>query len=321
MKTTQRVFWLDEQSGLKSLKLAEISIPKPKDNEILIKHTAIGINFTDYQYISGAIPLPKTPFIPGMEAVGIVEAVGKSIKTYNVGQRVGYATSIGGGFSEYRTLREELIFPIHDGISDESAVINLTKGMTAHYLMRRTFFVHPEMKILLHGALSNVARLMVPLAKHYKAEIYGTVEKDSQVKIAKDLGYSNVFTYSEFDKHISKNTFNVVYDGIGGGLLSRSINVIQPFGLLVNFGNAINPFVMPSRESLEKKSLFLTFPNIQNYKQNNKELCLRALEVFALIYGGIFPSVAKSKYSFEEIPVAIKNIEERKNVGPIAIML
>jgi NADPH2:quinone reductase len=321
MKTTQKVFWIEEQLGAKSLKLAEITIPKPKAHEVLIRHTAIGINFEDYKYISGQIPLTKKPFIPGMEAVGIVEAIGSDIKTYGIGQRVGYATAPGGAFSEYRTIKEELIFPIHEQISDESAVINLTKGMTAHYLMSRTFFIRPEMKILVHGASSNVAKLMAALAKHYKAEIFGTVATNDKIKSLKKIGYQDVFTYEEFDQQVKEDAFNVVYDCIGTDLLARSIKCIQPFGLLVNFGNAMGDFVMPAIESSAKKSLFLTFPKLQNYKKYNKELHMSALEVFALIYGGVFTKNATEKYSFDQIPFVIRNIEERKSIGLAAIIL
>jgi NADPH2:quinone reductase len=321
MKMMQKIFLLENQLGYEALKMVEVAVPKPKSHEVLLKHTAIGVNFHDLQYINGQLPLETRHFIPGMEAVGIIEAIGDEVTTYNIGQRVGYATAIGGGFAQYRTIEESMIFPVHEAISDEAAVINLTKGMTAHYLMRRTYFVRPEMQILIHGALSGVARLMVALATHYKAKIWGTVERNSQKDEAKACGYTDVFTYDEFASRLENDKFNVVYDGIGGDLIARSINSTQPFGLLVNFGAASGDFMMPQIEELKKKSLFLTFPSIYNYKQSNAELYLSALEVFALIHGGVFPATTNFKYKFEDIPMLVKNIGERKNSRPVAIIL
>jgi NADPH2:quinone reductase len=322
MKIEQKVFYLNSQSGYDSLKLSTEQILKPDPHQVLLKHAAIGINFIDIEYIYGKRALPKQDFIPGVEAVGTVVALGDKVKTYAIGQRIGYATSAGRGFAQYSVIEEKLIFPLHQDISYEAAIINLTKGMTVHYLMRRTFFVHPKMKILIHGALSRVAKLMLSLAKYYKAEVFATVSKLSQIDEAKKLGYKDVFTYDDFDKVIPNSQFNAVYDGVGGNLLSRSTKVIQPFGLLVGFGNASGSnIVMPNLQEMMDSSLFLTFPVLQKYKQDNRELYLSALEVFALIYGGIFPSVAEHKYSFEEIPLAIKNIAERKNLGSVAIIL
>jgi NADPH2:quinone reductase len=322
MKTEQKVFYLNSQLGHDSLKLSTKSIVKPSPWQVLIKHAAIGVNFADLEYIYGKKPLPYKDFIPGMEAVGTIVSLGDKVKTYNIGQKIGYATNQGSGFSQYATVEERLIFPLHEDISYEAAVINLTKGMTAHYLLRRTFFVRPKMKILIHGGLSRVARLMLSLGRYYKAEVFATISKSEDVDKTKKLGYRDVFTHDDFDKKISSDTFNVIYDAIGGDLLARSTKVIQPFGLLVGFGNASNEdTVMPSSHEMASKSLFLTFPMLQKYKQDNRELYLSALEVFGLIYAGVFPSVAEHKYDFEDIPLAIKNIAERKNLGPAAIIL
>jgi NADPH2:quinone reductase len=322
MRTEQKVFCLNAQLGWDSLKLSTVPIPELEPLQILIKHAAIGINFTDIEYIYGKKPLPNKDFIPGIEGVGKVVAVGSAVKTYGIGQRVGYASSNGLGFAQYSAVEEKIIFPLHEDISYEAAIINLTKGMTAHYLLRRTFFVRPKMKILIHGGLSRVAKLMLSLGKYYKAEVFATVSSREKIDEAKKLGYRDVFTYEDFDKIIPNGKFNVVYDSIGGDLLARSTKVIQPFGLLVGFGNSSNrDTFMPDRHEMMNSSLFLTYPQLQNYKQDNRELYLSALEVFALIYSGVFPSVAEHKYGFEEMPLAIKNIVERKNLGPVAIIL
>lgn len=322
MRTEQKVFYLNAQLGWDSLKLSTARIDEPAAQQVLIKHAAIGINFTDIEYIYGKKPLPKPDFIPGIEGVGKVVAVGSAVKTYGIGQRVGYASSNGLGFAQYSAVEERIIFPLHEDISYEAAIINLTKGMTAHYLLRRTFFVRPKMKVLIHGGLSRVAKLMLSLGKYYKAEVFATVSSREKIDEAKKLGYRDVFTYEDFDKIIPNGKFNVIYDSVGGDLLARSTKVIQPFGLLVGFGNSSNrDALMPDRHEMMDSSLFLTFPQLQNYKQDNRELYLSALEVFALIYSGVFPSVAEHKYGFEEIPLAIKNIAERKNLGPVAIIL
>ena len=187
--------------------------------------------------------------------------------------------------------------------------------------MRRTFFVRPNMNILVHGALSRLAIIMCKLAKHYNCKIFGTVERGEQIEEASKMGYEKVLTYQDFDQQIPDNTFSVTYDCIGGDLLSRSIKSMKSFGLLVGFGQVLDVFRMPQRQDLSRKSLFITFTELQDYKKNHQELHLSALEVFALIYGGILPSKATKCYSFEEIPLAVKSVQDRQKLGPIAVLL
>ena len=210
----QKIFWIEKQSDASSLAPTTIGIPIPRDNEVLIKHSAIGINFMDYEYCRGTINLPKVPMIPGIEAVGTIEKLGKDVTKFRLEQRVAYGTAIGGAYTQYRTIEHEYLIPVPDEISDEAVVTNLTKGMTAHYLLRRTFFVRPNMYVLIHGAASGVGQLMIRLLAHYKANVIGTVGSDSKINNVK--GCIKVLNYNrDFEKDIWSLTngqgVNVVY--------------------------------------------------------------------------------------------------------------
>ncbi|MGV2433094.1 MAG UNVERIFIED_CONTAM: zinc-binding dehydrogenase [Rickettsiaceae bacterium] len=212
---------------------------------MLIRHEAIGVNFIDYEYLRGSIKSNAENLTPGIEAVGIVEAVGKDVTYIKVGQRVGYATANSGAYAEYRTIKSYYVFPIHDSISSEAAALNMVKGMSAHYLMRRTFFLREGMTILIHGAASNLGKLMIKLAKEWKIQVIGSARSEEKINNLLKLGISKAFNYNVEDqeKTIMEYTKNqnvsVVYDFIGGPLLKNSLKCLVPFGLAVSAGNAM----------------------------------------------------------------------------------
>ncbi|KJV57476.1 zinc-binding dehydrogenase family protein [Orientia chuto str. Dubai] len=375
----QKLYRITYGNSKPSFDLVEANIPVPEDNEILIKHTAIGINFQDYEHYKKTLtPISSIPnqtdsghkvytnvrqviksflcssfknenkanivnnnividnkfsnivqITPGIEAVGIVQKIGKFVKDFQVGQRVGYCTVTDGAYSQYRTINSNYVFKIQDSISDEAAATNLVKGMTAHYLMRRTFYVQPNMTILIHAASSAVGQTMLRLAKEYKAITIATIGSDDQEKksILKNLKCDYILNYNKSDwvkqvKEITNNKgVNVVYDCLGAQTILESVSCLMPFGLMVLFGqitgnvNVINP------QLLTQKSLFFTMPQLQYYKQDGIELLLSALEVFALIEKGVLPKKADKIYKFDNILQAMYDIENHRNPGTKVVLL
>jgi len=301
----QKIFQIKSSDHKNVLEQISASIPIPKDDEVLLKHTAIGVNFSEYDILRNDRKVAM-PIIPGAEAVGIIEKKGKDVSNFTIGQKVGYATVNGGAYSEYRVIKNTYLFPIPDITTDEAAALNMLKGMTAHYLMRRTFFLKEGMTIVIHGAASNVGRLMMRLAREYKVNVIATIGSDDKRQIMSDLKAVKVFNYTteDFVKGITDFTknkgVNVVYDLIGGDILKKSLKCLTNFGLAVNAGNASG-----------RPVLFLTTPRLNWYKQERAELMMSVMEICTLIAAKVFPAVADKKYSFDQIPDALNDISAR----------
>jgi NADPH2:quinone reductase len=192
-----RIFQIKQMSGDNSLEMLDIPTPDPKPDEVLIRHEAIGVNFMDYEYLRGSIKSSTNPVIPGIEAVGIIEKLGKDVKNYQKGQRVGYATLLNGAYCEYRCLKPRFLFPIHDSIEPEAAALNMLKGMSAHFLMRRTFYLRENMIILIHGGASNLGKLMIRYARELNVKIIASVGSHEKKQILDDLGVDLALNYND----------------------------------------------------------------------------------------------------------------------------
>lgn len=311
----QKTFQIKSVDGKNILEQVSVGIPIPKDDEVLIKHKAIGVNFAEYDTLrNNAL---STTVIPGIEAVGIVEQMGKDVKGFTIGQRVGYATVLSGAYAEYRVIKHSYLFPIPDVIKDEAAVLNLVKGMTAHYLMRRTFFLREGMTILIHGAASNVGRHMMRLAREYKVKVIATVGSDEKRTVLKNLNAVEIFNYTKDDfvsgvRDLTNNKgLDVIYDFIGGDMLKKSLKCLEHFGLAVSAGASSTRSLPVDPLLLASKSLFFTTPRLHTYKQDRTELMMSVAEVCTLIAAKVFPSVADKKYSFNQIPDALYDIAAR----------
>jgi NADPH2:quinone reductase len=280
----------------------------------------------DYEYLRGSIKSKQPDITPGIEAVGIIEKVGADVDNFKKGQRVAYATILGGAFAECRCIKSKHLVPVHDTITDEAAALNLAKGMTAHFLMRRTFFLRHGMIMLIHGAASNVGKLMIAYAKANNIEVIATVGSDDKKDLVKKLGAGYVFNYNsehltaEINQVTKKKGVHVVYDFIGGNLLKDSLKCLMPFGLLVSAGNASGISNPISPSILSKKSLFLASPRLHEYKKDRHELFLSAVEVYGLIEKQIFPATADKTYNFDEIPEAMDDIASRKSMSKVVLL-
>jgi NADPH2:quinone reductase len=321
-----KIFLVKTSDNKNILEQVEVPIPSPADDEILIRHEAIGINFIDYEYLRGTIPLLQSPMVPGIEAVGVIEAVGSKVKNLKKGQKVGYATVLGGAYAEYRTIKFQYVFPVPESITSQAAALNMVKGMTAHYLMRRTFFTREGMTILIHGAASNVGKLMLKLAREYKITVIATVGSDDKKQLVQELGAATAFNYNTEDFVAGTNELTqkigvpVVYDFIGGDLLKQSMKCMIPFGLLVSAGNCLEKSHPITPASLSARSLFFTTPRLNQYKRDKPELMLSIIEICGLISSGAFPGQADKQYRFDEIPEALKDIESRKPISKVVLL-
>lgn len=323
MQKTFQIKSLDDQNILEQVLRP---VPTISEDEVLVKHKAIGVNFVEYDILRGNGNTIKAPVIPGIEAVGIVEKIGKNVKNFKEGDRVGYATVTGGAYAEYRAIKSTYLFPIPDVITDEAAALNMVKGMAAHYLLRRTFFAGEGMTIVIHGAASNVGKLMMRLAREFKVNVIATVGSDEKKHIATNLKAIKVFNYTKDDfvkgiLDITENKgVNVVYDFIGLDILKKSLKCIGNFGLAVSAGSAAGKAVSIDPSLLINKALFLTTPRLNWYKQDKSELMMSVKEVCSFIAAKVFPAEAEKKYSFDQIPEALADIKDRTTNSKVILL-
>ena len=324
-----KAFLVHEIGNYSSLCLEQVEIPKLRKREVLIRNHAIGLNFFDIEYRRGSLRSPKMPFIPGMEGVGEIVDIGSFVPEMKIGQRVAYGTALSGAYAEYSVIDADLLFPIPKEISNEQVVSCLTKGMTAHYLMRRTFYVQKGTWVLIHAAAGGVGHIMTALAKNYGAKVIGVVGSDEKAKFldGQDLNWrpDHIISYEDFGDKVLAITegkgVNVVFDSVGEATLLDSIKSLSNFGLMVSFGQSSGLIKNFPLRILAQKSLFLSCPRIRNYKKNRRELVASGLEVLGLAHTKVIPSMPQNIYKFEEIPLAHKKIEDRMTFGSQIVIL
>jgi NADPH2:quinone reductase len=319
---------IHETGGPEVLKLQQVNIKQPGSGEVLIAHSAIGINFIDIYHRSGVYPLPTMPSMLGIEACGYIEDIGPDVEGFQIGDRVAYATSlIPGAYSEKRVINAKYIVAVPDYINDEQVAALLAKGLTAHYLLRRTFFVKFGDTVLIHAAAGGVGKILCQWAKYCKATVIGTVGSDEKIKIAKDAGCDYVINYQteNFKNQVLEITngkgVNVVYDSVGKDTFFDSIDCLVEFGVMASYGESSGKVPPFDISILNKKSSFLTKPSLFQYKSIRMELVLSANEVFELFRQKIIKVDNYNKYDLNEIAQAHNDIELRKTVGSSILLI
>lgn len=310
------------------LRVENIAEPKaPGPGQVLIRQKAIGVNFMDIYYRKGVYKAPRMPFIPGMEAAGVVEAIGEGVTQVEVGQRVAYATAMSGAYAEKRLVREAILTGIPDDVDDATAVSILAKGLTTHYLLFRTFRVKRGDYILVHAAAGGVGQIMCQWAKHLGAKIIGTVSTPEKAEIAKKVGctYPIIYTQQDFVTEVKKITGGegvvVAYDSVGKDTFRKSLQALRPLGLMVSYGQSSGPVPPVQLSELSPKGLFLTRPTLHLMKSNYLELVLSAAEIYAAMIKGIIHPVIGQTYQFEDIAQAHADLESRKTTGSSVVLV
>lgn len=320
-----RAIVINEIGGPEVLKLQAIPDPKaPGPGQVLIKHTAIGVNFMDIYYRKGLYKAPKLPMVPGMEACGIVEAVGEGVKI-DIGTRVIYATAQTGSYCERRLISEKYLVGIPASVSDSTAVAFFSKAMTAHYLLFRAYMVRKGEGILIHAAAGGVGQMLSQYANYLGANVIGTVGSPEKVMVARNSGCNYVINYTQQDfvaevKRITNNEgVGVVYDSVGKDTFARSLQCLRNFGLMISYGQSSGVVPPFNILSLAPKGLFITRPTLMLYKSTKQELVLSAIEVFKMLENKVLrPSIYKS-YPLEQAAQAHADIESRKTTGSVIL--
>ena len=317
---------INEHGSPKVLKIVETKIDPPGPKEIRIKNVAIGLNFIDTYHRSGLYPL-KLPSGLGMEGSGIVEEIGSEVKNFSKGDNVAYASPPLGSYSDVRNIPEKIAVKIPDGITHKIAASIMTKGLTVHYLLFKTYKIKAGETVLFHAAAGGVGQIFCQWAKNIGCKIIGTVGSDSKIDIAKENGCDFVINYNKdsFDRKVIEITNNkgvgVVYDGVGKNTFEKSINCLKPRGMMVSFGNssgALDPINV--KKHIAAKSLFFTRPGLTHYVAERSDLEDSSSSLFEAIKFGKVKIKIFKEYALSDAQKAHEELEGRKIIGPALLI-
>lgn len=316
---------IHETGGPEKLKWEEVQVGDPGPGQVRVRNTAIGLNFVDTYQRSGLYTLPL-PFILGSEGAGVVEAVGPKVKDLKVGDRVAYSGPI-GAYAEVLLRPADRMVKIPAGVDDRTAAAMMLKGLTAQYLIRRTYRVKKGDTILMHAAAGGVGQILCQWARHLGATVIGTVGSEEKAALAKKAGCKHVIVTSKENfvervKAITKGKgVPVVYDGVGKDTFMGSLDCLRPLGVMVSFGNAsgavtqFNPGILA-----QKGSLFLTRPTLATYAASREDLVKGARELFAVVKSGKVKISINQTYPLRDAAQAQSDLEARNTTGSTVLL-
>jgi NADPH2:quinone reductase len=312
--------------GPEILKWEKVEVGEPGPGEVRIKQMAIGLNYIDVYSRTGFYPQASLPFIPGIEGAGVVTALGEGVKKLKVGRRVAYAGPI-GAYAEERLIPADRVVRLPAGLSDEVAASIMLKGMTAQYLLRRTYRVGTETTLLFHAAAGGVGLIACQWAASLGATVIGTVGSAGKALIARAHGCTHVINYREEDfvtmvKAYTKGQgVDVVYDSIGKDTFPASLDCLKPLGLWVSFGQASGPVPEFKITLLSQKgSLFATRPSIANYTETRNDLVATANDLFEVVGSGKVKVSVNQTYPLAQAPRAHQDLEARLTTGSTVLL-
>jgi NADPH2:quinone reductase len=313
-----------ETGGPEVMRWEEVSVGEPAPNEARVRHAAVGLNFIDIYFRSGRYPL-QLPSGLGLEGAGVVEAVGSAVTEVRVGDRVAYAGGPPGAYAEVRNLPADRLVKLPDAIDFKTAAAMMLQGMTAQYLLRRTFRVQANDTILIQAAAGGVGLIVCQWAKALGATVIGTVSSDEKAALAKAHGCDHpiVYTRENFVERVKEITGGmgevgvpVVYDSVGGDTFMKSLDCLRPLGMMVTFGQSAGPVAPVDTQELSKRgSLFLTRPSLFTYIAKRADLVQSAQELFDMVVSGRVKIEVNQTYALKDVAQAHADLAARKTTG------
>jgi NADPH2:quinone reductase len=318
---------IHEYGGPEVLRWEEAEVGEPGPGQLRVRHAAVGLNYIDVYHRTGLYPLPSLPWTLGMEGAGKVEAVGEGVTEFKVGDRVAYASPPVGAYAEVRLMPADRVVALPDAIDDQTAAAMMLQGMTAQYLLRRTYRVQPGDTILLHAAAGGVGLIASQWARHLGATVIGTVGSDEKAELARAHGCHHVIVYSRenFTQRVREITDGqgvaAVYDSVGQATFMNSLDCLRRLGMMVSFGNASGP-VPPFDPGIlaAKGSLFLTRPSLMAYTAERADLLASAADLFEVVASGAVKIEVHQTYPLAETAQAHRDLEARKTTGSTVLL-
>jgi NADPH2:quinone reductase len=315
---------IDRQGGPEELKVVEVEVGDPGPGEIRIRHKAVGLNFIDTYQRSGLYPF-KMPLQLGMEAAGVVEAVGEGVTHLKAGDRAAYASQPPGAYCELRVMPAKFVCKLPDAISFETGAAMMLKGLTAQYLLRKTLpaeGLQPGDHILFHAAAGGVGLIACQWAKALGLKLIGTAGTDAKCQLALSYGAAHAINYSteNFAERVKEITggkgVKVVYDSVGKDTFEGSLNCLRPLGLLAVFGNGSGPVEAFNLGMLASRgSLYVTRPTLFAHITTRESTQAMADELFAVVASGAVKIPIDQRYALADVQLAHRDLEARKTTG------
>ena len=312
---------LNEYGGPEVLSYETIELPEPGPGEARVRHTAIGLNFIDTYHRTGLYPM-DFPAGLGTEAAGVVDAVGPDVNDVQPGDRIVYTGMPPGAYAEYRNYAADKLAKIPAGVTDEQAAAAFLKGLTAWYLLHRSYPVKPGDPVLLYAAAGGVGLLAAQWAKHLGATVIGVVSTDAKAKLSRENGCDHIIMANDDDiagavrKLTGGDGVAAVYDSIGKDTFMTSLDCLRPHGVMVTFGNASGPVEPFAPAELAKRhSLFVTRPVLFDFIASRDDLTGAADALFDVIASGAVNVTVNQRYPLAEAAKAHRDLEGRTTTG------
>lgn len=316
---------IHETGGPEVLRWEEVEVGRPGTGEARVRQTAAGLNFIDVYQRSGLYTLPL-PAVLGSEAAGVVEEVGEGVSEVRPGDRVAYA-GVAGAYAQARLIRADRLVSLPADISDRAAAAMMLKGMTAQYLLRRTYRIEPGDFVLIHAAAGGVGLIACQWAKHLGATVIGTVSTEEKAQLAREHGCDHpiVTSREEFVTRVKQITgdrgVRVVYDSVGRDTFERSLDCLRPLGMMVSYGNSSGPVAPISPLVLSAKgSLFLTRPTLFTYVARREALEEAARALFDMIATGKVKVKPPRTYALADAARAHRDLQGRVTTGSLVLV-
>ena len=319
-----RAIHIDQHGGPEQLKLVQVTVGDLKPGEIRIRHHAVGLNFIDVYQRSGLYPM-SLPVQLGMEAAGVVEAVGAGVTHLQVGDRAAYASQPPGSYCEVRVMPAKCVCKLPDAISFETGAAMMLKGLTAQYLLKRTLpqgGLNPGDFVLFHAAAGGVGLIACQWARALGLQLIGTAGSDAKCALALEHGASHVINYAKEDflarvKEITGGKgVKVVYDSVGKDTWDKSLDCLAPFGLMASFGNASGPVAPFSPGILGPKgSIYVTRQTLFTHIATRESTQAMADELFEVVVSGKVKIRIDQRYPLENVQQAHRDLEARLTTG------
>lgn len=327
MTQTVKAIRIERNGGPEVLQWASVELPAPQEKEVTIRQKAVGLNFIDIYFRNGLYSNPL-PHGLGFEASGIVEAVGSGVTNLKVGDRVAYGQSPLGAYAEARNVPADRVVRIPDGVTFEQAAAMMLKGLTCWYLLRQTYRVHEGQTILFHAAAGGVGLYACQWARALGVKLIGTVSSPEKAALAKENGAWEVIDYSHEDvvqrvlELTNGQKVPVVYDGVGKDTWERSLDCLQPRGLMVSFGNASGPVTGVNLATLASKgSLYVTRPVLGAYVPTQETMQDAADEMFELVLQGKIKPLIGQRFPLDQVARAHEELAGRRTTGSTVLTL
>ena len=317
---------LHQNGGPEVLSWEAVDLPAPAPGEATVRHHAVGLNFIDVYHRSGLYPVALPSGI-GMEGAGVVEALGEGVTDLKVGDRVAYAGGPLGAYAEVRNIPAHRLLKLPDAISFETGAAMMLQGLTAAYLLRKTYRVQAGDTVLIQAAAGGVGLIACQWARALGATVIGTVGSPAKAELAKAHGCHHVINYSteNFPARVREITNGegvaVVYDGVGKDTFAGSLDSLRPMGMMVSFGNASGP--VPPLDLIvlsQKGSLFVTRPTLMNYTAKREDLVALGTELFDVVGSGQVKIEVNQTYALKDAAQAHRDLEARKTTGSTILL-